>query len=406
MTRSANDIALYMHAGSGNHGCEAIVTSLAASMRRAAGTLRVTLMTNDAAEDLRYMSQPSAGGALGVLDVLEERHLDRHPAAHVFWYGYRRLTGDRESFLRYRFAALTGAGRPRLAVSVGGDNYCYPSMVPDLILADSMLRRQGTTTMLLGCSVEPDALREDSALRADMCAFDRIIARESVTMEALRSAGVPSDRLMLLPDPAFSLAPADVPLPAPFSDAPDEGVVGINVSPMVEAYASHDGAVSENFAELISHIIKNTRMNVALIPHVVWERSNDLAPLGHLFDRFGGSGRVHLVGDRPAAELKACIAACRFFVGARTHATIAAYSTGVPTLTAGYSVKADGIARDLFGSAEHAVLPVQQMTDPHRLIGAFEWLRAEEDTMRSRLREIMPRVIGDAEKNGEEILRG
>ena len=43
------------------------------------------------------------------------------------------------------------------------------------------------------------------------------------------------------------------------------------------------------------------------------------------------------------------ISKCRFFVVARTHATIAAYSTGVPTIVISYSVKSRGIARDLFG---------------------------------------------------------
>ena len=53
----------------------------------------------------------------------------------------------------------------------------------------------------------------------------------------------------------------------------------------------------------------------------------------------GGTGRVLLVGDHNCMELKGFIGRCRFFVGARTHATIAAYSSCVPTLAAGYSVK-------------------------------------------------------------------
>ena len=71
-----------------------------------------------------------------------------------------------------------------------------------------------------------------------------------------------------------------------------------------------------------------------------------------------------MVGDAPCEELKGCISRCRFLVAARTHASIAAYSTGVPTLVAGYSVKARGIARDLFGTEDGHVLPVQAMDDP------------------------------------------
>lgn len=60
-------------------------------------------------------------------------------------------------------------------------------------------------------------------------------------------------------------------------------------------------------------------------------------------------------------QLKDCIARCSFFIGARTHATIAAYSSCVPTLAVGYSVKAKGIATDLFGTEKNYVLPVQEI---------------------------------------------
>ncbi|MFR4670990.1 MAG: hypothetical protein ACLT69_14285 [Intestinibacter bartlettii] len=56
--------------------------------------------------------------------------------------------------------------------------------------------------------------------------------------------------------------------------------------------------------------------------------------------------------------IKGYISRCRLY-RARTHATIAAYSTCVPTLVIGYSVKAKGIAKDIFGTYENYVLPVQ-----------------------------------------------
>ena len=48
-----------------------------------------------------------------------------------------------------------------------------------------------------------------------------------------------------------------------------------------------------------------------------------------------------------AAEYKYLIAHCRFGVFARTHAAIAAYSSGIPCVTIGYSVKAQGIGNDM-----------------------------------------------------------
>ena len=89
-------------------------------------------------------------------------------------------------------------------------------------------------------------------------------------------------------------------------------------------------------------------------------------------------------------ELKGYIAACRFFVGARTHATIAAYSTGVPTLVVGYSVKARGIAKDLFETEEHYVLPVQSLKRSDDLKKEFLWLMENETQIREQLESVMP----------------
>ena len=103
--------------------------------------------------------------------------------------------------------------------------------------------------------------------------------------------------------------------------------------------------------------------------------------------------------------LKGYISRLRFFVGARTHSTIAAYSTCVPTLVVGYSVKAKGIARDLFGSYEPYVLPVQELREPGDLTAAFERLMVLEDDMRSCLQASMPAYIESAYAAGDELRR-
>lgn len=77
-------------------------------------------------------------------------------------------------------------------------------------------------------------------------------------------------------------------------------------------------------------------------------------------------------------------------IGTRTHSTIAAYSQCVPTLVLGYSVKSRGIARDLFGSEEHYVIPVQGMTDPRALADGFDWLLKNENDIRVHLEKTMP----------------
>lgn len=393
-----SEIALYMHAGSGNHGCEAIVDSLVRMMPLD----QFALMTNSAAEDEKYLPAEVKARTR----ILEENHIAEHKAAHVLYYAYRKVTGDEESFLRYRYRALTGKNAPKLAVSIGGDNYCYPSMVKDLRVANSMFCQQKTATVLLGCSIEPELLASDEELVRDLAKYQRILARESISYEAIRNAlkkqqgEEAAEKVVLCPDPAFSLPVDESALPENFESG---NTVGINLSPMAEQYAADPSAPLLSYAELIREILKTTNMKVALIPHVVWDRSNDLVPLRKLYEMFRESERVSLIEDLPAEKLKGIIANCRFFIGARTHSTIAAYSTIIPTLVIGYSVKARGIARDLFGTDENYVLPVQTLKDPQQLIDAWHFLLSSEDQIRYVLAGNATRLRAETCRNAEEL---
>ena len=124
-----------------------------------------------------------------------------------------------------------------------------------------------------------------------------------------------------------------------------------------------------------------------------------------LFYEFKDSARVVLIDDHNCMQLKGFIARCRFFIGARTHATIAAYSSGIPTLVLGYSLKSKGIAKDLFGTYEHYVLPVQDLQEEYKLSQAFQWLLENETEIRNHLESTMPEYISDIEKN-KDIVNG
>ncbi len=384
-------IILYFHAGSGNHGCEAIADStvrLIKKVRERDGqdtSLPVILATNSAEEDRRYIL-----GELekeGLCTIAEERHIDRDFINHVLYYAYRKVTGDAESFLRYRFKDVfriyedkckdkgikpyeeTDGVKP-LAVSIGGDNYCYPEMVEDIILAHNVFMDAGFDTVLWGCSIEPDSLR-DPGLFDDLSCYDRIYARESITYNALLDAGISDDMLELRRDPAFELETRDVSFPKELKKG---STVGINLSPMVLDRAQDPILVKESYEKFIRYILDTTDQSVMFVPHVIWGHNDDRKPLGQLYEKFKDTGRVYLVEDAPAEVLKGYISGCSFFVGARTHSTIAAYSSNVPTLVIGYSVKSRGIAKDLFGTFDRYVLPVQQIEDPDALIKSYKFI--------------------------------
>ena len=387
-----NKVTLYMHSGSGNHGCEAIVRSLTGLINSQDPSIKPDVMTNDRAEDLRYVPED-------ICHFVEEKHMDRNVLNHTLYYVYRMITGDKESFLRYRFKDMY-KNPPKVGVSIGGDTYCYDYMVEEIMLTNSMLHKLGTKTILLGCSVEPELVKR-SDVAADMKLYDKILARESITYNALLAAGVSKERLELAPDPAFTLDTQYLPLP----DGWKEGkMIGLNLSPLIGMYAEDKDIALKCYEGLIQHIIDTTDNNIALIPHVVWDRSNDFIPLTSLYEKFKDTGRVILLQDHNATQLKGFIARCRLFIGARTHATIAAYSSCVPTLVIGYSVKARGIARDLFGTEDKYVLPVQDLKTTKQLIEGYEWLNDHADDITQKLKKSVPEYIIKARRNGSAVM--
>ena len=394
-----NRLLMYMHAGSGNHGCEAIVNSVCRMVKE-----KVTLLSYFGEEDQKYSLKD-------LCDIESERRFEEHRLAHVLYYGYRRITGDKESFIRYRYGNVMRGNAVPLAISIGGDNYCYDNMLSDLRLANSAFNRKGVRTVLLGCSIEPELLKR-ADIAADLMKYHTIIARESITFEALKGMvneqtekngeGQRMPRILCYPDPAFTLQKKELPLPEGFAQG---NTVGINVSPMIQDKEEKAGITAQCYEELIRYIIDNTGFQIALIPHVVWARNDDRKPIHELYEKFKDTGRVAEIGDGTCEELKGYISRCRLFVGARTHATIAAYSSCVPTFVVGYSVKARGIARDLFGREEDYVLPVQSLRNRDDLVKAFRWLMSQEKEIREKLEKEMPAYKNRALETGKEVDR-
>ena len=281
-------------------------------------------------------------------------------------------------------------------LSIGGDNYCYAGK--DILgHYNQIIHEKGGKTVFWGCSFEPSEM--DAATAKDIAQYDLITARESISYETLKAV---NPNTILVADPAFVLDSVELPLPEGWKEG---NTIGINASPLIMQCAKDGSVAYEAYRCLIKHILNTTDAAVALIPHVVIANNDDRIPLRNLYEEFVSSGRVLLIEDHNCCELKGYISRCRMFIGARTHATIAAYSTCVPTLVLGYSVKSKGIARDVFGTEEHYVLPVQEMRNPAELAGGFDWLLANEDNIRSHLKCVMPEYIQRAYTAAEAVSR-
>lgn len=137
--------------------------------------------------------------------------------------------------------------------------------------------------------------------------------------------------------------------------------IGINVSGLLwnGGYTGNDQfGLRTNYRKYTTRLIEwcmEEGMEVWLIPHVIMpseinDPDNDWAVIKSLLREYP---RCHTVeGMESPMQIKGQIARMDVFVGARMHAVIAAYSSGVPTIPFAYSKKFG----DLFGSLDYPAL--------------------------------------------------
>lgn len=369
-------IYLYAHGGSENHGCEGIVRSTAQML----SDFDLNLISLKPEEDIKYGLDRIVKIINGVPKVDQ--------SFNMLWRRlYNKILDGSYLIYQYMYQNYFEDKEKSLCFSIGGDNYCYGTS-DWLKYLNKKANCKKHKTVLWGCSVDPNILKDKEVID-DLKKYSLITVRETLSYEALQKAGL-INNIRLYPDPAFILPSVKIKLPKGFIEG---NTVGINVSPLINKYANVKDAVMSNFYSLIQYIIKMTNMQIALIPHVVKSSTDDRKPLCELYDNFKNTGRVVLIEDHNCMELKGYISKCRIFIGARTHSTIAAYSTCVPTLVVGYSVKAKGIAKDIFGTYESYVKPVQSLQNNNDLIKSFEWIYDHENDIRTHLKNIMPSYI-------------
>lgn len=365
-------IIMYPHGGSGNRGCEAIVRSTIKVLQPEEAVLFSACKSDDYEVGLEKLCN--------VLD--EKRKINQRKLSYLIAYFNYHFLQKKDSFDLLTFKNIFDlCNNKTIALSIGGDNYCYGE-ANYIYLINRRIRSKRTKTVLWGCSVDKDQLTEN--MIDDLQKYDLIVARESLTYEAMKKI---NKNTVLYPDPAFQLNVKNNPLPKGFVEG---NTVGLNISPMIINNENVKGMAIKNYEKLIEYILDNTTMQIALIPHVIWNSNDDRKPIEYLYKKFGDTGRVINVPAESAEIMKGYISKCRFFIGARTHSTIAAYSTFVPTIVVGYSIKARGIALDLFGTDENYVIPVQSLDDENQLKKGFSFLLENEENIRKNLQNKIP----------------
>lgn len=348
MKKMAKHYLLYGHGGSFNHGSEASVRCDIALLRKYFPDCRITLVSHFPEQDRRFG-----------LDA--DEIVGRDPAGRT----------NEEVYA----AAIERITPETVCLSVGGDMYCYPNWQRYAAIHYEALKR-GARSILWSCSVEPSML--DNEMMRAFGSHHLVTVREGKSFQALQDRGLTN--VVQVADIAFTLSP----MPAAIGVEGD--YVALNLSPLI---LRRSPGVLAAYQALIGKILEETQWSIVLVPHVLAAADNDCEALAALLR---DDPRVWMAPESlVAAELKYILSKSRFCVASRTHACIAAYSSGVPTLAIGYSLKAFGIAEDL-GQTDFVLDAA--MLDASELLARFERLVGRETEIRSCLTRLIPVQCG------------
>jgi polysaccharide pyruvyl transferase WcaK-like protein len=297
--------------------------------------------------------------------------------------------------------------RSNVVMHIGGDNFCYghdqQTWFNELAFASSY----GALTVIWAASIGPFGREDEDKYAQQLRKIDLITVREELTFEYLQKIGV-VDNVRMVGDPAF-LLPATSDGAVRMSGMEGDIIVGIGMNALISDFVSGPHNYLEAFTQFGKELLLNPKIRLMLIPHVIDDSKtlNDLAVCESLANCLSRPDRVMVLGsDHNACQTKYVISQCHYFIGARTHSTIASLSTGVPTLTIAYSTKGYGINRNIFGHTDY-VVPISSLNG-NILLKKFNLLYHNRQKIVEHLVKSKPALCEAADKGGRylsELLR-
>ena len=167
-------------------------------------------------------------------------------------------------------------------------------------------------------------------------------------------------------------------------DKTDKIRIGINISGFLweGGYANINNPIKVDYKkycfQVLEYLKKTGKYEIYLIPHVGTSNTdgieNDLAACMELNKKYPDT--IVVKNIKTPMDAKSIISAMDLFIGARMHATIAAFSTGVATIPFSYSRKFEG----LFGYLDYpyVVSGTTELTE-NAISTTIQWIERIDD---------------------------
>jgi colanic acid/amylovoran biosynthesis protein len=405
-----DDHPTFMFAGNGcyaNKGCEAIVRGTTNILEQSFSNPRFISV---------YFAQPGCHDREDEIDNrISHILLSTGDRFSRYWFGYQiRKAINPHSYQYYPFRNLRKyLNKVKAVLMLGGDNYALDYGLPDSYFnLNRYIELHQKPVILWGVSVGPFSKNPEYEKFAvkELKKVTRIYARETETLKYLKSIGI-EENVRLVADPAYWLEPKPAVLKPEIEQAIRNGCVGLNLSPLI--FRQSQGIVSnwiERAQEIVKDLLEKLDYSILLLPHVITHDNNilrdDFLFLAKVYHNIAPqkNGKLFILDNHyDAAETKWIISRLVTFVGARTHSTIAGISSCVPTISIGYSIKALGLNKDVYGSSEWLIKRDELSTDA--LSQKLASILSHRDELTAHLAGIVPEMKSRALSASKDLLQ-
>lgn len=330
----------FMFMGNGspdNGGCEAITK----------GTIEILRSTfNDASFIDSYFDYTGCYGADKTKNIYPVRYPARWTSKWFLLQPALRFSYPITAQLLYT-SHKKQIQQATAVLSLGGDNYSLDYGVPKRFIAmGKYVKRQKVPFIIWGASIGP--FERGSTFEKEIATHlrnevDLILLREEESRKYLEEIGV-TKNVKVVADPAFMMQPETCEGLRKYLPS---GYICINFSDLMAKYVTNGDMNTwiQICATIINSLHKEYERLLVFIPHV----KSDYAFIQKVVPLVSKKELLYIVDTNlNAAQMKWIISQAECNVACRTHSTIASFSTSVPTLSLGYSIKSKGLNQQMY----------------------------------------------------------
>lgn len=342
-----------------NRGCEAIVRGTAEILRQIVPDIQLAVGIGDlitVEADKKRLSDLS----MPIYPLVKkDLKINASIIRRLAQYAYYRCTGSTALYC-YRKPLGYCDREWDLALEVGGDTFVdYPILN---LQHDMWLMKKGLRVGLWGMNLGhlKSSFLSPRKLKEIYAHYTLITVRDAFSLRYLSDLGV-GENVFRMADPAFEMPMEPWDIYSCFPQRNWNKVIGLNLSPVIAKVRKGGKADVTRLVVETTKKLNHYGFEVLLIPHCfppgASPNDDDLNVLMPAYEQLLSQHADVDILTMPlnAPQIKYVISKCQVFAGARMHATIAAWSTGVPTVSISYSQKSLNLNDEIYENRQFVV---------------------------------------------------